>query len=814
MTAAPVLPAPPRPPNVSVVHLIRTPQLAAAGAPSATAEANEPETPLEWALFYARRGYRVFPIHAMVQGPNGALRCACGKKCDSPGKHPRTPNGLYDATAAEAAIRSWWTERPGPNVAIRTGDGCLVLDVDVDKGGEESLDALTAKHGELPDTRAAVTGSGGRHVWFELPKGISLPCSNGTLGYGLDTRADGGYVLVPPSNHRSGGVYTWDGLQGFGFDVPVAPVPAWLLNLLKEAQKKDSDESWRQVAITVNRSPVLPPELLELIETDSDLSALWNLKRPDLVDLDGSPNLSRYDLGLANRFINAGFDDQRVADILIAFRLKHGNPKGKGYRLDYLQRTIATAHETPVTAGAGRPNTQPAEGGAPAVSSMQAEKPDFLNRLAPYPGPMSEEAFYGLTGRFVDLVLPHTEADPCALVNQFLTYFGCIIGRTAYTPVGADQHFTNLFVVEVGPTNSGRKGSSHSPVQLIFEDLEKPYFVPDRIASGLSTGEGLIHQIRDPVEARVKGKKGEETVEVDPGVPDKRVLFYEAEFASALAAMRRQGNTLSPIIRRAWDSPSVLQMATKKSPSRATSPHVSIIANITKQELRRCLEAEEALNGFANRFMWFCVRRSKPLPEGGRLFEARASKEFIQLQNDIAKAIHFAQNVKRMQRDGEASDLWGYDDHPHGAYEALTQEAHGLFGSATARAAPNVIRLSMIYALLDQSPVVRKEHLLSALEVWRYSSDSARYLFGDALGDPVADQILQELRRRAPDGLTRTEIVEQVFQRNKRSEEIARALSVLHDRGLARFETCESKGRATQTWFAVGGPFTEREDAI
>jgi hypothetical protein len=134
-------------------------------------------------------------------------------------------------------------------------------------------------------------------------------------------------------------------------------------------------------------------------------------------------------------------------------------------------------------------------------------------------------------------------------------------------------------------------------------------------------------------------------------------------------------------------------------------------------------------------------------------------------------------------------------------YSELATEKHGLFGAVTARAPAQVLRLSLIYALLDGSNVIRQEHLLAAYEVWRYCDDSARYIFGDAIGDPTADAILVELRR-SPGGLTRAQ-VRDVFGRHKTGDETNRALKVLHDSGLARFEKELTPGRPTERWFAT-----------
>ena len=174
------------------------------------------------ALRYAARGWRVFPVHAM-----GAGRCSCGKVvCPSPGKHPRTPNGVKDATTDPATVRQWWQQWPAANVAIATGAGLMVLDIDPDKGGDESLEDLQ-RVGRLPETLEVMTGGGGRHYYLETREAVSNSASK--LGPGLDIRGAGGYVVAPPSNHASGGRYEWEGLtDGVG---ALGVAPGWLVDL-------------------------------------------------------------------------------------------------------------------------------------------------------------------------------------------------------------------------------------------------------------------------------------------------------------------------------------------------------------------------------------------------------------------------------------------------------------------------------------------------------------------------------------------------------------------------------------------------------
>src|SRR5690349_20015718 len=164
---------------------------------------NEPiPSNLEAALAYARRGWPVFPLHSAREG-----HCSCGRAvCPSIGKHPRTAHGLKDATIDEAQIRNWWAVSPNANVGIVTGaqSGLVVLDIDPRNGGEESLADLERQHGVLPQTIESLTGGGGQHFFFQHPGGS---IKSKPIAEGVDVKADGGYVVAPPSSHRSGEPY-------------------------------------------------------------------------------------------------------------------------------------------------------------------------------------------------------------------------------------------------------------------------------------------------------------------------------------------------------------------------------------------------------------------------------------------------------------------------------------------------------------------------------------------------------------------------------------------------------------------------------
>lgn len=415
--------------------------------------------------------------------------------------------------------------------------------------------------------------------------------------------------------------------------------------------------------------------------------------------------------------------------------------------------------------------------------------------ITPWPAGPAPAAFASRAGELVALLAPHTEADPVAVLISFLVALGNALGRGPHFEVEAAQHRVNINVVFVGKTARGRKGSSWAQVRRVFETADS-HWARECIQHGLSSGEGLIWAVRDPVEKRMPVRENRrvvdyETVIEDPGVADKRLLIIEQEFASTLRVMGRDGNTLSPIIRQAWDTGD-LRVLTKNSPARATAAHVSLIGHITRDEVLRYLDTTEAGNGFANRFLWACVRRSKLLPEGGRIDEA----DFAAFVQRLTETVEFARGIGRLRRDEEARALW------HETYATLSREVPGLLGAVTARAEAQVLRLSCLYALLDKSLLIRRQHLEAALALWAYCEASARFIFGDTLGDPMADEILRALRR-SDSGLTRTEI-NRVFKGNRAAVEIGRALGRLLEMGLAMCQPDQSTGgRPAERWYAV-----------
>jgi hypothetical protein len=388
----------------------------------------------------------------------------------------------------------------------------------------------------------------------------------------------------------------------------------------------------------------------------------------------------------------------------------------------------------------------------------------------------------GNAGRIALLASHGTEIDPHAVLFSLLTVVGCVIGPDIHLYVGEARHYCRLFCVLVGASSRGRKGSSLAPILSIFQEVS-PNFMKIRTSGPLSSGEGLIYRIRDASEE--VDKEGDP---LDPGVEDKRLVVLDGEFAAALRAMKRETNTLSAILRSAWDSGDISPL-TKTNPVRVTNGHVCFVSHITTPELHACLSESDSVNGFANRILWICTRRQGSVP-----FPERLSKESRgEIGAILSKSLSVATETREMTLSLDAKALFGE------AYPILTQERPGLFGSATSRAEAQVMRMAMILALLDGSPIIRREDMVRSLHCWRYSEESARFIFGDREPDQRANKILDFL---SGGERTTTQITVDLFKRNVSG--ISEVLEYLQSVGkITCRKECSTSGKKPATYWKL-----------
>jgi hypothetical protein len=410
-------------------------------------------------------------------------------------------------------------------------------------------------------------------------------------------------------------------------------------------------------------------------------------------------------------------------------------------------------------------------------------------QIAPWPAPLGDAAYIGLPGSIVKEIMPHTEADPAAVLLSFLAMGGAYLGHMPHRWASGGRHSLATFLLVIGDTSSGRKGSSLGHLKMFFRQLDPTWATGPRkrMRVGLSTGEGLIASLqRASAPDDGDDKTHVDTRDTDVILQEQRSVFIETEFATVLRRMAQENNTLSNVLRQAWDGEE-LGTEVKKDPTSTAGSHVSVIGHITQADALRYLKTTDQQNGFANRFLWCCSKRSKYLPFGGGVPDFTAQLEWMKDQRVRATGVSTTLSV---QMDDAAAELWD------SVYRSLVDRPPGVVGDVTCRAEAQVLRLALIYCFLSSmDSIITRPHVAAALEVWRYCEDSVRWAFGEGTDTGDAGRVLAALKAIHPDALSRTAIVD-LFGRHAPKTRIDAALHALMDAGaVVREERARADGR-------------------
>jgi hypothetical protein len=717
---------------------------------------------------------------------------------------PAGYTGADGADVTDDDVRRWSRGPDGTrNLALRMPDGVIGIDVDAHDGkyGADTLADAEAALGQLPPTWSSTSRGAdqpSRIHLYRVPTGLDWSHAENNLrrfGPHVDILHRGHrYALVAPSEHpQTRKPYRWylpNGPQPCrGIASAQAPAPGDLAELPApwvefltappnrperrgQAARMDRGTPWQAFNTdTEIGTDLLAPAGWTFVYRKGEVE-YW--RRPDKPDPghsasigdghdeDGNPAL--YVFSTSTEFEPGRYYD---ATGVYAVLHHHGDRSAackELHELGYGDRAEPPddGWEWP-TEEPGRETSERSEQRSPAADLLS---PSSLTSQWPTLDP---PALHGIAGKVVETLGPHTEADPVALLLTFLAAAGNIVGLGPRAIADAAPHPARLNVVLVGQTSRARKGTAWAQIRNLLAQID-PSWTTGCILPGIASGEALIAEVRDG------------TSDEDLGVADKRRLVLEPEFARLLAVGAREGSILSAVLREAWDG-NTLKNRTKAFPQVATGAHISVVGHITKEELLRRLTDTEAANGFANRFLFALVRRSKRLPEGGQLDPAALDD----LARQVSVAIERGYRVGILHRDADARELWAK------AYEDFGDGSDGLTGAITARPEAQTLRLSVAYAVLDGSPVIKAEHIQAALAVWSYCEASALAIFGDALGDPIADRLLAALRE-APDGLDGT-AQSALFGRHASAARLALARAALEGKGLIVTSSEETGGR-------------------
>lgn len=432
-----------------------------------------------------------------------------------------------------------------------------------------------------------------------------------------------------------------------------------------------------------------------------------------------------------------------------------------------------------------------------AIATAKAN-PNGSSRSPSFAAPMLEPdsaAFRGLPGDVVRALTPYTEADPAGLLLNVLTGFGSMVGEAAEVRVGFAHHPPALFTALVGRTSRSRKGTATTETEGLMRHVEEGWHELHQV-SGFGSGEGFV-----------------EHAAANPG---SAIYLVETELARLLAVASREGSSISPVMRSAWDFRRMEHRIRKKKYDAPAAP-VSLVAHITMDELRDSrhgLRLVEIMNGFGNRIVWCYVDRRQLIDNPERIPESeltplvqrlRAALEAARSGGSVTTSWEAAGDAVRRTRSGvvartpAASRLWSE------LYERMAgDDGAGVVDALTARAEAQLVRLSLIYALMDCSRFIEVPHLESAWEVWRYCRWSAQHIFvGSGTGDPDIDRIAAVLR--AGDDISGRDLDRMFFGRRS-AEELREKVVQL---GLAeerQGETSTKGGRPATLLTAVGKP--------
>ncbi|MGD3107546.1 DnaB-like helicase N-terminal domain-containing protein [Streptomyces sp. YGL11-2] len=432
------------------------------------------------------------------------------------------------------------------------------------------------------------------------------------------------------------------------------------------------------------------------------------------------------------------------------------------------QLTVDTAEAETDTAPAGPPNP------------LYDPHPGLVRPQRPGPTP-HPDVFCGWVGETVRELDPTTEADPVAVLVNLLSAAGAVIGRRPHLMVGNDRHPCLIWALTIGPTAAGRKGSATSTTRRVLAEAMPDFFGPEHTPRGLNSGEGLIEYVKD-----------DDSDDPTPASLDKRLWVLESEYAVTMSRGRREGSSLPGVLRQAWDGDSLGSMV--RDSLKATDPHIAILGHITPEEFRAKMQDSEMAGGTYNRFLPIFCHRNLILP-GSR----GASPELVaNLASGWRTVLADAARVEKVKFSDDAWDLYC-----HKVYPALSDDsAGGVIAQFTARAAPYVQRVAMVYALCDHTDTITEQHMRAAWHLLNYARASAVHLLGNISGDPKVNKLADAVRAAGPDGLAADQI-RRLFKNTTRADRDRLTAELLDQPGYVRTQR-PGKGRPTTVITYVG----------
>lgn len=624
-------------------------------------------------------------------------------------------------------------ERHSGNVGLLTGYGIVGVDVDLHhEGAAGSLDALRDR-GLSVYTVTNLTGGGGAHYLYRVSVDVEIPSRPLPEFPGVDVKAHGGMLVIPPSVHLNGTAYEWE--AGWTpFDHVLLDLPAPVLELLgvgaHEHEARDLDERDAEaLRILLERfgahSPTHHRGYIEVTRPGKErgASATIGYLGPGVVKVWSSnwPGLS------------AGVHDLRQ------LRARAGI-SGPTF-------TIPTAADYEIPEG----------------YRLWREGDD----VRPVPV-LVPEARHGLVGHYLDLLDGQTEAGLAAVGALVLVHLGTLIGRRAAARIGPHRQHANLYALVIGESSTGAKGSAEDAAERLTDRVDPSFFLRHAMG-GFGSGEALVDAIRDT-------KSDEEPNE-------KRRVINESEFSAVLRVARREASILSEIVRQGYDYKPIRHRTKTYGTVVSTGHHLAIVGSITPAELYACSSTLDVENGWLNRFLFVHAEMQRVLPFGGtiddpelRLIAAHIADALATLEQKSSKAVLSTVEYEIVE-GSPTGDVWA-----PWYRKVRTGSGTGRVAALTKRQHVMAARLALIFAVLDRAVAITPDHLHAAMAWTDYSVAGVERYFGQSAGGQ-AGKLLDAIRKSMPDGLGVRE-QHAVFGRHLKADELALARAELEDARL------------------------------
>jgi hypothetical protein len=416
----------------------------------------------------------------------------------------------------------------------------------------------------------------------------------------------------------------------------------------------------------------------------------------------------------------------------------------------------------------------------------------FPNARAPEehdpPSSFPTEGLYGVIGDWVKAREPHTEAPRAFLYSAALAFAAAYLGPKPHFYIGATKHGCALYALNIGETAKARKGTAEDEARFLFSCVDEDFMRKGGpVFAGATSGEGL----GDKLDTRVE-QDSEHSYKIE--FAGQRFLNVESEFSRVLKVASRHGNPLEEAYCKLWDDGSMASQ-TRNKPILIEGAHFCLLASTTKSALDDYFLNAAASRGFGNRLLYVYGKRSHLIAHPRPI-----SAEEVE---------PFAERIRLARMFAESSDQYQmWDEDAYSYWEEIYKELDeaddvGLVGEVLHRSGAIIRRLALLFAVLDLKAMWSRQHLDAAYAFWKYTRETALYLFGNSLGDATLDKAYKAFLA-SPAGLAKNDLID-VFSRNKRSAEVDHIIARLEGISLiVELERAKaSKGRPERRWIAT-----------